>query len=519
VQIVDDRRDVPKKPAVHLDLPVFQFWVTSVERPITRPLELQRHHRALGVNALDEVPDSTWFTNRIGVRELSRDEIKRGPVTDDGPEQHVPWTVHSTKLNGEASSGLIIIDARGVKYQLKFGDPSHPELESGAQVIVNRLMWACGYHVAADMIVHFRPQDLTLDPKATKKGRLAETKGKLTQADLDHAFATMPHDNKGRIRALASRWLDGVSLGGYSPEGVRKGDPNDRIRHERRRDLRGEYAMFEWVEHTEGDQSNLLDMWVEDPGDHRHYVEHYQIDFDGALGAKALLRSDLHEGHMHAFSFWTLFYGIVSLGFDPRRQTNHLGPIIHGVSPSFVTTGFDPNRWTTDQPYAPFIEADRYDKFWGAGIVARFTPDQIRAAVEAAEFSDPHAVDYVTDTLVARQRILVEHWFDTGVNPLASFAISSGALCFDDLAISSGIASQFATKYAITPVSEDAKPLAAAQVRPASGVRTCHPVTLTGDYAIVRISTERKRYKGDTFVHLGRDPQSGGVRVIGIWRA
>src|SRR5687767_7414384 len=35
--------------------------------------------RAVNVNTLDEVPDSSWFTNRIGVRELSTSEILGGP--------------------------------------------------------------------------------------------------------------------------------------------------------------------------------------------------------------------------------------------------------------------------------------------------------------------------------------------------------------------------------------------------------------------------------------------------------
>src|SRR5687768_179352 len=41
--------------------------------------------RAENVNTIDEVPDSTWFTNRILARPMSVDEIVRGPFTGDGP--------------------------------------------------------------------------------------------------------------------------------------------------------------------------------------------------------------------------------------------------------------------------------------------------------------------------------------------------------------------------------------------------------------------------------------------------
>src|SRR5512139_3561040 len=37
-------------------------------RRATRALEVRAAKRAADTNSLDEVPDSTWFTNRIGVR-------------------------------------------------------------------------------------------------------------------------------------------------------------------------------------------------------------------------------------------------------------------------------------------------------------------------------------------------------------------------------------------------------------------------------------------------------------------
>jgi hypothetical protein len=519
VQVVDDRRDVPVKPDVHDDLQTLEFWDTSVERPITRALELPRHRRALGINSLDEVPDSTWFTNRIGVRELTPEDIKRGPLPDEGPEQHMPWTVDSTKQGGAANAGVIITDARGVKYMLKFDRPGYEEMELGAHVLINRLIWACGYHVPVDDIVHFRPAELKLDPKATLKGRVGDNVGALTREALDKGLADLKRDRDGRVRALASRWIDGKPLGGYPPEGVRKGDPNDRIPHELRRDLRGEYPIFEWVDHTEVNQSNFFDSYVEDPGDkHRHYVEHYQMDFGAALGAKGTLRGDRHQGRMSEFSFSTLGYNLVTLGMDDRRNSQYTAPEIPGVARAFVARGFDPSRWTSDEPYAPFVEADRYDKFWGAAILSRFTPAQIRAAVEAAQFSDPRATEYITKTLLARQRAIVAHWFDQGVNPLSGFTIVSGALCFDDLAIRADLASSETTQYAMARFSEHLRPLGAIRTSVATAARTCVPIMLDNAYSIVRITTQRPRFRGDTLVHLARDPATNDTRVIGVYR-
>ena len=47
---------------------------------------------AVNVNTLGEVPDSSWFTNRIGVRDMTIDEVLRGPDTIDGPAPG-PWEV------------------------------------------------------------------------------------------------------------------------------------------------------------------------------------------------------------------------------------------------------------------------------------------------------------------------------------------------------------------------------------------------------------------------------------------
>lgn len=41
--------------------------------------------RARNINTIDEVPDSSWFTNRIFARPLSTEDAVRGPVTGSGP--------------------------------------------------------------------------------------------------------------------------------------------------------------------------------------------------------------------------------------------------------------------------------------------------------------------------------------------------------------------------------------------------------------------------------------------------
>ena len=41
--------------------------------------------RAENVNSVDEVPDSSWFTNRAGRLPLTADDVARGPDRTNGP--------------------------------------------------------------------------------------------------------------------------------------------------------------------------------------------------------------------------------------------------------------------------------------------------------------------------------------------------------------------------------------------------------------------------------------------------
>ena len=55
--------------------------------------------RAQNVNTIDEVPDSTWFTNRLGTVPVTVDELVKGPGSGTGPAPG-GWTVISAKNDG-----------------------------------------------------------------------------------------------------------------------------------------------------------------------------------------------------------------------------------------------------------------------------------------------------------------------------------------------------------------------------------------------------------------------------------
>ncbi|HET9482837.1 MAG TPA: hypothetical protein VFO79_02675, partial [Xanthomonadales bacterium] len=227
---VNDRKPLAKQPKEREYHRLLYHADGFIFRRTTRAMEVRRHRRAEDVNALDEVPDSTWFTNRIGIRELSLEELRRAANVDPSPFDHRPWTITGAKQGG-MSIGFVFEDARGDKYILKFDNKDEAEMETGAHAIVQRILWAIGYNVPQDHIGYVRREDLVVGPKAKQDGYSDEK--------LDLALQRVHRTDDGRIRVLASRFLPGTPIGPYAREGTRRDDPNDVIAHENRRSLRG----------------------------------------------------------------------------------------------------------------------------------------------------------------------------------------------------------------------------------------------------------------------------------------
>jgi hypothetical protein len=524
VTIVDDRRDTPVAPEPR----VYNRWLYqlrgNVSQPLDRALSLDRPRRALGVNALDEVPSSTWFTNRIGVREVTPGELRAGPGTAGSPEPHLPWTVSSTKVGG-ANIGFIIRDARGEKFILKFDKLGFPETETAAGVITGRLLWGLGYNVPEDHIVYFRPSDLVLAPDAKVKDEFGGARP-LRRAELERMLARVDVGADGRIRSLASRMLDGTWLGGHLGEGTRPGDPNDHIAQERRRELRGTYPMFAWLDHIDVKEDNSLDMLVRDPdAPQRRYVKHYWVDFGSALGSSGRTAGDPRRGHQHVIDFGAGLASLASLGLVDRAWEHRTYVDLPGVG-LYDVDRYDPGSWkAASASYLPLHTADRIDNLWGAKLLIRYTRPQLRAAVEAGRLSDPRSVEYLTDMLIARQRATARYWFErTAPLDRIDVVLTAGGhtVCFDDLMLTHALAPvAAATTYAVTTFDRDGRERARHIARkPDASGRTCTaPIELgaTRDgYTIAEIATQRLGSDLRTYVHLARS--GGAVRVIGIWR-
>src|SRR5215471_815336 len=167
-------------------------------RPVSDALQLKQSTEAVDVNALDEVPNSSWFENRLSVRQLSTEELVRGSCNAPPPDGELPWTVVGAKLEGQ-TAGFRIKTAKGRVYFLEFDFPRQPELASIAGVFGSRVYHAAGFFAVCDRVAFFRESDMVVPPVE------AQTGSKRISAEQVHEILLhVPPPQNGVFRAKAS---------------------------------------------------------------------------------------------------------------------------------------------------------------------------------------------------------------------------------------------------------------------------------------------------------------------------
>ena len=98
-------------------------------------------------------------------------------------------------------------------------------------------------------------------------------------------FESIERRADGTVRVLASKFLKGKPVGPYPYRGVRIEDPNDRIPHEHRRELRGYRVFCAFLDHTDSREANTLDMFHKVNESGEGYIKHHLIDFGSIMGS------------------------------------------------------------------------------------------------------------------------------------------------------------------------------------------------------------------------------------------
>jgi hypothetical protein len=457
----NDRADIAEPSERDPNLARDQFH-TTVVRPLRRwtsPSRLVRrvgtlfggdHVRpAANVNALDEVPNSTWFTNRIGLFPLTPAAAALGNCVSC-PDTSGPWRIVSAKSEG-VTPGFNIRDASGQTFLIKFDPAGYLGLTTGAGVISARIFWAAGYNVPQDRVVTFRREQLVLAPGV--KIREAGVKREMTEADLEAILAKVEPIEPGVYRAIASKFLSGKPVGPFDYRGRRKDDPNDRVKHQDRRELRGLRLFAAWLRHFDTKQHNTLDMYVEEDG--RHFVRHYLIDFASTLGAGAHGPTPKH-GMEFGVDAPQIFARLFSLGLyeeDWRRLERR------GELPEvgyFESDYFDPRGFKPLTPNSAFAHLTDRDGYWAAKIISAFTDEQLLAICEQAHYRDPRATAYVARTLGERRDIIAREWF-TRIAPLDFFRCEGSEIVFRDLGVERGLWEKGGSRYRVRVTAVNAE--------------------------------------------------------------
>ncbi|TMQ61901.1 MAG: hypothetical protein E6K77_08935 [Candidatus Eisenbacteria bacterium] len=392
---------------------------------LMKPFGVELEQPSANENAFDEVANSSWFTNRNHMRAVSMREIREGPFGGVMPAK--PWTVTDLKKGGY-NPGFQIKDADGRKWIVKLDLPGSAQAGSGAGTVSSRLVWAAGYNISLDQTVTFRREDLHLRTALAKAG----SKEPITEEDLAGILARGAHASDGRYYGGASLFLPGKPVGPVDLRGKRRDDPNDWYQHKNRRELRGLYVFYSWLNNWDVKDHQSLDMYAK-RADGSGHVTHYLLDVNGSLGAAAEGAKPLLYGYEKRVSFGWTAKRLLTLGFvvEPWRRA-HQETGIPSVG-NFESKFFHPDHWEPLEQVAPFREMTLRDCYWGAKLVASFSDAQIAAAIDAAGYEDPRAPAYLLRTLIERRDKVARYWFNRVV-PLDFFHVEGGVLRFHDLA-------------------------------------------------------------------------------------
>ena len=397
----------------------------------------RRDVRALNVNTVDEVPDSSWFTNRIGRRDLSIDDLVRGP--DRGPAQISidGWVISRDKGAG-VQPGFRMTDPTGQTYQIEVDPPDHPEMATGAEIIGTAFYYAFGYHTVEVYLTEFDADALVISEKATIRDQFSGKRRPFARRDLEDILRRSARQPNGRYRALASRFAEGRPLGNFRYYGTRPDDPNDIVPHEHRRELRAARVFGAWLNHDDSRGVNSLDMLESRNG--RAYIKHYMFDFGSILGSGTVFAQRHRAGNEYIFEHAPGWKTLATLGFYLRPWMLIDYPDAPPSVGRFEGDAFDPLKWKPEYPNTAFDNMRPDDAFWGARIVSRFTDPMIRAVVEKAHYSDPRATEYMTATLIKRRDKVTRVWLNQ-VNPVIDPSLSAnGSLSFTNAAVTAGVA-------------------------------------------------------------------------------
>ena len=508
-----DTQDASRVQAWDIDL----FYDLALNL-FARPGDSAPDVRARNVNTIDELPDSSWFTNRILARAVPIEEAARGPLTGSGPAAG-KWTVSRPKAAGFAP-GFTMQDAAGETWFVSFDAKGMPEAATGAILVANKIFWTLGYWQAENYLIAVRADQLAIAPTAT----ITPPSGKrraMKPSDLQDVLQRAHQSADGSYRAVAARALPGRTLGGFRYHGTRPDDPNDIVPHEHRRELRALKVFGAWTNLVDMKAGNTLDTLVTESG--RGVVRHYLQDVGSTFGTGANGPREYDEGWEYVFEGGQAWKRLVSLGFylQPWQTVDYVNSPAIG---RFEGAAFYPPEWKPRVPTAAVLRARRDDTFWAARRVAAFSNEMIRAIVSTGHYSAPDAAGHLAEVLIQRRNKIASAYL-TPINPLVNFTLGPEGLAFENAAVAAGVAPAPTGGYLVRWSRFDNTTGDATEIAPPSVVASAPvpaPAGLPGEagsYLKAQVSAVQPQYTAWTRpvdVYFRRTP--AGWKLVGLTR-
>lgn len=507
----------------------YQYWdriENTIFYQLEKPLDLNRVFRAAGkgiglsaakqadnTNVLDEPPESSWYTYRHFYKPMTLDKLKKGPNTVK-PDTSGYWNIFSAKLSG-ANPGFFIEDSNGERFLIKFDGPKYPELTTSAEVIGTKIFYAAGYYVPESTIVNFNPGNVRINDGVMVEEN--DEQRQMTMKDYHQIISSAARNSDGTRRALASKFVDGVPLGPWDFKGTRKDDPNDKVKHEHRRELRGMRVISSWLNDTDRRDANTMSVYV-DGG----YIRHFVQDFGNTLGANGAGIHTPIYGQAYLIDPRYMALSAVTLGLYVKPWEG-VEPEVFIPHPSvgyFRAETLKPDRWVSAHPIPAFENMTLRDAYWGAKQVMSFRNDDIRAIVQMGELSNENAEEYLIQTLIERRDRIGKYWFSK-MNPLDRFAVEKNqnwiTLNFDDLGVDYDLFSAAETKYRYT-VSLDGEVLQHKLFIEQPEINFQQFNSAHGVVKIQIVTVRRESKTPEKYVNVYIADDEFGVRIAGIER-
>ena len=374
--------------------------VTTIKQPeAERLLRLLREHAvprpasglrsaepvlpSQGINTVDEVPDSAWYTNRHAQPPMTMAELKPGRRQTSRPPAPGKWTVVAAKNEGITP---------GFRDPRRRRPPVPDEVRPAHQPRDGQRGRCHHFEVLLRARATTCPRTTSCTSTAARSTIAEDTQMKdahgnsapIRQPDIDEMLAKAPRTADGRYRALAS-----LSDPGQAARTVPVS------RHAQRRSERPGPArasprparlrtLCAWLGHDDSKALNTLDMLV-DRG--WHAVREALPDRFRRLSGQR----QLHGRTARATATCTCSTG------SPRRvQFFTLGTVRAEVAAREISRNcrrpgrfeyevFDPVKWVPGLSEHRFRNENPADRAWAARKIAAFTDEEIRAMVSTGQ--------------------------------------------------------------------------------------------------------------------------------------